>query len=143
MPKFKIKYGLSGGFGGTEFQEWEEITAHDLDEANLIAYYNACDQYDSCVGLHGLRDIDEIMEEDEVDEEEAEDIYREEREGWVEYEAEPLNWEGKTMPEEPTVLCNMCGWEGVEEDLEQFEDLSGEIFKGCPHCETDGYLMDI
>lgn len=91
MPKFRIRYALGGGFGGTEYQEWEEITASELDEANLIAYHNACDEYDTYAGLHGIRDIDDIMEEDEVDEEEAEEIYREEREGWVEYEAEPLN----------------------------------------------------
>lgn len=48
------------------------------------------------------------------------------------------------MSEEPTVICNMCGWEGVEEDLLQFKDgITDEFCKGCPLCKTDQYLMDI
>ena len=38
--------------------------------------------------MHGLRTADEIMEEDEVDNEEAEMIYNEERDSWLEYSAE-------------------------------------------------------
>jgi len=36
----------------------------------------------------------------------------------------------------------MCTWEGNEEDLVLFEDEDG-LGKGCPKCETDGYLMDL
>ena len=49
-----------------------------------------------------------------------------------------------------TILCNNCLWEGVEEELETFVDLSDEnigheigYMRGCPICETDSYLMDI
>ena len=41
-----------------------------------------------------------------------------------------------------TVRCNMCDWEGEEEDLILGEDEDG-YFKGCPNCNTDYYLMDI
>ena len=89
--KFRIRYGLGGGFGGCENVEWEEIEDEDLDEANEIAWQSACEEYDSMIGLHGIRDIDEIMEEDDCeDEEEAEEILNEDRESWIEYEAEEI-----------------------------------------------------
>lgn len=88
--KFKIRYGLNGGFGGCENMEWEEIEAEDLDEANKIAWGNACEEYDSMVGLHGLRTVEEIMEEDGEDQEEAEMTYNDDKEDWIEYEAEEI-----------------------------------------------------
>jgi hypothetical protein len=49
-----------------------------------------------------------------------------------------------------TVRCNNCDWEGVDYELEVFEDTTEVIenidrcfFKGCPNCETDAFLMDI
>jgi hypothetical protein len=54
----------------------------------------------------------------------------------------------KPTPNE--VLCNNCLWEGTEEELETFVDLSDndidhdvQYFRGCPNCETDSYLMNI
>ena len=51
---------------------------------------------------------------------------------------------------EKTVRCNMCGWEGTDDELKIFVDLSDnnvshdiQYFKGCPFCETDEYLMDM
>ena len=82
--KFWIRYGLSGGFGGCG--DWEEIDATDEDEANTEAWHRACEEYESYEGMHGLRTIEDIMEEDELDEDEAEDHWREERESWIEYE---------------------------------------------------------
>ena len=93
MKTFQIRYALSGGFGGCENKDWEEIQAHDLEEANMIAYEYACEEYDSYAGLHGIRDIDEIVEEDEVDLDEAEEIYHQEREDWIEYEAREVEEE--------------------------------------------------
>lgn len=90
MKRFRIRYGLSGGFGGCEMQDWEEIEADNLEEANNIAWEKACEEYDSYLGMHGIRDIDEIMDEDEVDEDEAEEILNEDREGWIDYEAEEI-----------------------------------------------------
>jgi len=88
--KFRIRYGLGGGFGGCENMEWEEIEAEDLDEANKIAWQGACEEYDSMVGLHGIRDIEEIMEEDDCNEEEAEMEMQEDKESWIDYEAEEI-----------------------------------------------------
>ena len=49
------------------------------------------------------------------------------------------------------VECNNCNWQGYEEDLEIFPDLSDnnnishdiQYFKGCPNCRTDGYLKNL
>jgi len=83
---FEIRYALSGGFGGCENQDWEEVEVENEDEALKLAYEGACDVYESYLGTNGIRDIDEIMEEDEVDEEEAEEILNEDRESWIDYE---------------------------------------------------------
>jgi len=87
--KWFISYGLGGGFGGAD--NYEVIDAEDEDEASKYAWEMACQDYESYVGLHGLRTTDEIMEEDEVDEEAAEEIYNEERESWLDYSAEPYD----------------------------------------------------
>ena len=87
--KWFISYGLGGGFGGAN--NFEVIDAHDEDEANRYAWEKACEDYESYVGLHGLRTEDEIMEEDNVDQETAEEIYNEERESWLDYSAEPYD----------------------------------------------------
>jgi hypothetical protein len=86
MPKFWIRYALSGGFGGCERADWEEVECKDLQAAEEAAYQGACEEYDQYEGLHGLRTVEEIMEEDEVSEKEAEEIYQEERESWLDYE---------------------------------------------------------
>lgn len=80
VKKWAIYSGLNGGFGGADFDCFETCTAK---EANDIAYEKACDCYEGYVGSHGLREIPTIMEEDEVEEDEAEEIYNEEREGWI------------------------------------------------------------
>jgi hypothetical protein len=87
MIKFAIRYGLGGGFGGIKYKDEEIIDAKNEDEANTYAYEMACQEYDSYAGLHGLRDIEQIMEEDNIeDEDEAEQIYNEERESWLDYD---------------------------------------------------------
>ena len=86
MPKYKIFYGLSGGFGGASEGEIEEFENEDI--ATEYAFSCACEKYDNYVGLYGLRDIQEIMEQDEVDEDEAEIIFNEERESWLDYYVE-------------------------------------------------------
>lgn len=47
------------------------------------------------------------------------------------------------------LICNNCFWEGDEEELKTFVDLSDNdndheihYFSGCPNCETDKYLMN-
>jgi len=85
--KFEIRYALNGGFGGTENKEWEDSNASTLDEAEKDAYNHACEEYDGYDGMHGLRSTEDIMEEDEVNEDEAQDIWLDEREEWLDYEA--------------------------------------------------------
>lgn len=84
---FEIRYGLGGGFGGAG--DWEPCEGVDtLDEAVDCAYEQACQEYDSYEGMHGLGSFDEIQEENpDWDEEEVEEQWRENREGWLDYEA--------------------------------------------------------
>lgn len=85
---WKIFAGLGGGFGGaTELEILEDVTR---EEAESYAYQLAINEYESYAGSYGLRDIDEIMEEDDVDDDEAEQIYSEERESWLDYWVEEI-----------------------------------------------------
>ena len=86
-----IGWGLSGGFGG--IRDYEVIMADSLEEADKEAYQRAIQEYEQYEGMHGLRSVDDIMEEDDVDYDEAEEIYNEEREGWIDYSAEPYSKE--------------------------------------------------
>ena len=90
MPKFKIKYGLGGGFGGCDSGDETIEECENEDEANKLAWTLACEYYEGYDGLHGLRDTDMIMEEDEVDSDEAYQIWEEEREDWIDYEVEEI-----------------------------------------------------
>jgi hypothetical protein len=93
-----IGYGLSGGFGGA--RNFEVIQADNLDDAENLAYQGACEEYESYVGLYGLRDLGEIMEEEEIeDEDEAIGIFKEERESWLDYSVKPYSkeYEKKVM----------------------------------------------
>ncbi len=86
--KWKIFAGLSGGFGGAHYVKTVSGTEQ---EAQDEAYELAKEEYESYEGLHGLRTIDEIMDEDGVDHEEAEEIYNEEMESWLEYYVKPAD----------------------------------------------------
>jgi len=75
----------SGGNGMGEYYEKFEGTEK---EASDYCYTQACDSYDSFAVIHGIRDIDEIMEEDEVDYVDAEQIYNDDRESSIDYRYE-------------------------------------------------------
>jgi hypothetical protein len=87
MGKYKAWYGLSGGFGGAK--NYEIIETETAQEANDYAWELACQEYDHYVGSYGLRDYDQIADEEgldsEADEEEINEMYNEEREGWLDY----------------------------------------------------------
>lgn len=74
--------------GGAIFQEKFTGTK---EQAEMEAWRLACDEYDSYLDLHGIRSIETIMEEEDVNEEEAEEIFRDERESWLDYEVEPYD----------------------------------------------------
>lgn len=93
-----IGYGLGGGFGGQ--RNFEVIEADNEEQAEKVAYESACEEYESYVGMYGLRDISQIMEEEEVeDEDEALQIFEEERESWLDYSVKPYSkeYEKKVM----------------------------------------------
>lgn len=86
-----IGWGLSGGFGG--INNYEVISEDSLEKAEMVAYYKAVEEYEQYSGMHGLRSVEDIMDEDGVDSDEAEEIYNEEREGWLDYSAKPYSKE--------------------------------------------------
>ena len=92
--KYCIKGALNGSFGGTKDLQGEIIEFNDLgsDDANFEyaekqAYQVAIDVYESYEGRYNIHTVQEIMEKDGVNETEAEQIYIEEREEWLEYDA--------------------------------------------------------
>lgn len=88
---FFMRYGLGGGFGGCESCEWEECDATTEDEAYKEAWLRACEEYESYEGMYGLRTIEDIMEEEDLDEEEARTAYNDEMESWLDYEVVEAN----------------------------------------------------
>lgn len=95
MPKFKLYAGLGGGFGGATYQGTYEYP--DKEAAEHDAYDLAVEEYESYGGYHGLYTWDSMREEianeyydgdiDAVPEEEVDDAYNEEVEGWLTYKA--------------------------------------------------------
>ena len=85
MEKYNIYAGLGGSFGGASFITTEEF--EDVNDAYEYAYECAVEIYESYTGYHGLRTVEDIMEEEEVDESEAIEIYQEEMESWIDYYA--------------------------------------------------------
>lgn len=104
MAKYNIYAGMGGGFGGPTYQDTDEFESEQA--ANEYARELAIEDYNSYEGYHGIRSWFEcatdylmdnglIEDEDEVEnyefsEEEREDIddiYTEEVEGWIVYEA--------------------------------------------------------
>lgn len=85
-----IGYGLGGGFGGA--RNYEVIQVDTQEDADKWAWENACEEYERYAGSNGLRSVDEIMEEDDIeDEDEALQVYEEERERWLDYSAVPYS----------------------------------------------------
>lgn len=88
---FIVGYGLGGGFGGIHNYE---VTKQDSEnDASIYAWERACEEYESHEGSSGLRSIDEIIDEEGVHEDEAEEIYNEERESWLDYKVLKFNKE--------------------------------------------------
>ena len=92
---FEIKYGMGGGFGGCG--DWEEIECANIEAAKEEAIERALEVYQRYEGLYGIRGMDMIMDEEGVDEEEAEDIYWNEVDSYIEYDVR----EKTSMPAPP------------------------------------------
>lgn len=85
---FKCHFGLTGGLSGVK--NYEILDCKDEDEALDTAFDLACQEYERYVGLYGLRSISEIMEDENVSEDAAGEIFDEEREQWIFYSVEPV-----------------------------------------------------
>lgn len=83
MPYYLLYSGLGGGFGGHSPNRIIECV--DESAAYGDAQALAEEEYESMVGMYGLRDIDQIMEEDGLDEEQAHQVYYEERDSWIDF----------------------------------------------------------
>ena len=92
---FYISY--SCGCGDNE----EIISANNFNEAEQYAYTRAVEEYESYEGLHGIRSMGDILEDefgvffgdDNADDfyEAAQDIYNEEVENIISYSVKPYN----------------------------------------------------
>ena len=90
MATYEIKYGLGGGFGGAG--DWEKIEASSLEEAEEIAYEEACRVYESYDGMYGLLSFEDIQEENpDWDDVNVEDEWYEQRQGWLDYAAREVS----------------------------------------------------
>jgi hypothetical protein len=83
MKYFKLRGGV------WDSEEFEDVTAaKDYDTAIHEAYLMACESYDSYAGLHGIMSEDDYIDEGEAEDyDEAWELYREDRESQIEYEA--------------------------------------------------------
>lgn len=88
VRKWKIFAGLGGGFGGARYKRTVSCTE---EEAERHAYLDACEEYESHEGTQGIRAVDEIMDEEGCGEVEAQEIYNEERESWLDYHVKPAD----------------------------------------------------
>ena len=93
MTLYKIKYGLGGGFGGA--RESEILDFETLEEAQSAAYDMAVEFASMFEGSYGLPDFGEIKEREGCSDEEANAIYYEELENWLDYSAEEYHEENK------------------------------------------------
>lgn len=86
---FIIGYGLAGGYGG--IHDYEVIKADNLESADNYAFLKACEYYESYIDGTNLREVDQIMEEEDLDEESTYDFFMDERESWIDYIAMEYN----------------------------------------------------
>ena len=89
LKNYNIYAGLGGSFGGAKYVG--TLNGVTSEEASDAAFESAIEEYESYEGYHGLRNIGDIMEEEGVDEQEAYDIYIDERESWLDYYAIPAD----------------------------------------------------
>ena len=95
MKFYEIYAGLSGGFGGAQYQCTEQFEC--IEDAEERAYWLARDEYESKAGLHGLESYEDALNEAKEQEgdncsevelrELADEIYNEYIESWIEYYA--------------------------------------------------------
>ena len=103
MKKFRIFAGLEGGFGGPNYVK--TCLYKNKEDAEQDAYQYAIEEYESYAGLHGIRSLNDIAEEedldldDERDLKEAEEIYNEDLESWIDFYVEEVKEGELDIPE--------------------------------------------
>jgi len=95
--KFKIRHGLGGGYGGCG--EWETIEARNLEDAEEHAYEAACDDF----SMYGLGDDAIAAAEEEGGEFDADEIYAECRDSWIDWECKPWSEEQEAKEEQERI----------------------------------------
>lgn len=79
---YEVRYGSINH----HYCDWKSCDCETYDKAMDYAWECACDDYDSYVGLHGIRDTCEIIKDGDADtEEEAWEVFLEERESCLMY----------------------------------------------------------
>ena len=76
---------LIGISGLGDYWDYAIVQVKSQEDAEYLAWSLACEQYESYIGLHGIRDIDTIMEEDDYSYEDALEVFKDERESWIDY----------------------------------------------------------
>lgn len=76
---------LIGVSGLSDWWNYSIQSVKSSENAEYLTWCLACEQYESYVGSYGIRDIDTIMEEDECSYEDALEIFKDERESWIDY----------------------------------------------------------
>ena len=98
---YNIYAGLGGGFGGAQYEYTRDCK--DKEEADTLAYEDAISIYESYEGSQGILSYDDCRDVSDSDEE-AEEMYQEEIENWIEYYTIPTDEDSETSKEEIWVL---------------------------------------
>ena len=98
---YNIYAGLGGSFGGAQYDYTKDCK--DKEEAENLAYESAVNIYESYEGLHGILDYNDCREVSDSDGE-ANEMYQNEIESWIEYYAVPTDEDTETTKEELWIL---------------------------------------
>ena len=90
----KTKYFLIKGGVFNLFMDEDAIESVSYDTAINEAYLMACEVYDGYAGLHGIMSENDYIEDGQAEnEDEAREIYRDDRESEIDYEAHEITEE--------------------------------------------------
>lgn len=93
---YNIYAGLGGSFGGANYIG--TMDCENEEKASDCAYEYACEEYDSYGGMYGLFSPDDAYDNPEdyglsenPTEEEVEELWREDKESWIDYYVIPTD----------------------------------------------------
>ena len=76
---------LIGVSGLGDWWDYAIVQVKSQEDAEYLSWHLACEQHESYVGSNGIRDVDTIMEEDDCSYEDALEIFKDDREMWIDY----------------------------------------------------------